>query len=221
MMKEPIDNTMHDWPVFVVALTGGIASGKTTVSDLFAELGVPIIDTDLIARDLVEPGQPLLSSIVATFGQELLDAYGRLKRRKLRDLIFNNREKRRQLDALMHPEIAVEARRRIKAVDTGYCILVIPLLKEKDGYAGIDRVLVVDTAPETQIKRLSTRDDVSRAQAESALAAQTTRQQRLEIADDIISNSGLEEELRHKVQDLHQFYLYLCASKSNREHEPQ
>ena len=181
--------------VFVVALTGGIASGKTTVSDLFAELGVPVIDADLIARELVEPGQPLLASIVAAFGQELLDAYGRLKRRKLRKLVFGDTEKRLQLESLMHPEIAAEAQFRIGEVKFDYCILVIPLLAEKGGFAGVNRVLLVDTDVETQLERLGARDDVSPAQARAVLELQATREQRHAIADDVIDNSGLKTGL--------------------------
>lgn len=196
--------------VLVVALTGGIASGKTTVSGLFEELGVPVVDTDVIARELVEPGQPLLSSVVAAFGQELLDAYGRLKRKKLRNIIFSNREKRLRLEALMHPEIAEEARRRIGELDSGYCLLVIPLLAEKGGFVGVDRVLLVDVSPEIQMERMQARDGASASQVEEVLAAQATRKQRLAIADDVIENSGPIAALREKVLELHRFYLSLC-----------
>jgi len=215
-----MDTAQHDSQaqqgVFVVALTGGIASGKTTVSGLFAELGVTIIDTDLIARALVEPNQPLLASVVAAFGHELLDAYGRLKRRKLRDLIFSSEEKRELLDSLMHPEIAAEARRRINAVKSGYCILVIPLLFEKGGYAGVDRVLVVDASPEVQIERLTTRDSVSRAQAEAALASQAERATRLSIADEIVDNSGTRAQLEDRVLALDRLYLSMCGTGSRK-----
>jgi dephospho-CoA kinase len=196
---------------FVVALTGGIASGKTLVSTLFSELGVPIIDTDLIARELVEPGQPLLASIVSAFGQELLDAYGRLKRRKLRALIFSNTEKREQLDAIMHPQIAAVARDRINQVRSGYCILVIPLLAEKGKYSGVDRILVVDTDIATQLARLSARDEVSDEQAQAAIAAQASREQRLVIADDVIENTGNKADLKLKVEELNNTYLSYCS----------
>ena len=196
--------------VFVIALTGGVASGKTTVSDLFAELGVPVIDTDIIARELVEPGEPLLASIVSAFGHELLDAYGKLQRRKLRKLIFSNQEKREQLEALMHPQIAAEARLRINSVRSGYCLLVIPLLAEKGGYAGVDRILVIDTDEESQLHRLTSRDDVARDQAVAVLEAQASREQRLSIADDVITNSGEVSDLKDKVRSLHQSYLSYC-----------
>ena len=193
--------------MMVVALTGGIASGKSTVAELFAKRGVEIIDTDVIARDLVAPGQPMLGSIVQAFGQELVDAYGRLKRRMLRELIFRYPDKRRQLEALMHPEIAAEARRQISEVRTAYCILVIPLLAETGGFAGIDRVLVVDAAPETQLSRLAARDEVSAEEANATLAAQASREQRLAIADDVISNDGSLQDLEARVEQLHQAYL--------------
>ncbi len=197
--------------VFVVALTGGIASGKTTVSDLFADLGVPVIDTDVIARDLVEPGQPILASIVSAFGHELLDVYGRLRRANLRKLIFNSAEKRQQLEAIIHPHIAVEARAQIKLVCAPYCILVVPLLAETSGYAGADRVLVVDTHSETQVERLRERDGVSAEQAVASLQAQVSREERLTIADDVIENSGNKADLEKKVQDLHLAYLAYCS----------
>ncbi len=203
--------------VFVVALTGGIASGKTAVTGLFAKLGVAIIDTDIIARELLEPEQPLLASIIAALGHELLDAYGQLKRRKLRELIFANKEKRELLNSLMHPEIAAEARRQINNVKSGYCILVIPLLIEKGGYAGVDRVLVVDASPEVQIARLTARDDVSPAQAEAAIASQAERAERRSVADDLIDNSGPEALLEDRVLALHQLYLTLCGPDSERK----
>ncbi len=203
--------------VFVVALTGGIASGKTAVSARFEELGVAIIDTDIIARELVEPDQPLLACIVAAFGHELLDTNGRLKRRTLRDLIFANKEKRELLDSLMHPEIASEARRRINVAKSGYCILVIPLLIEKGGYSGVDRVLVVDVSPEVQLERLTARDDVSPLQAEAAIASQAERAARLSIADDLIDNSGPEALLEDAVLGLHQLYLSMCGAQRDSE----
>ena len=197
-------------PAFVVGLTGGIASGKSMVSRMFSDLGVPIIDTDVIARELVEPGEPLLASIVSAFGKELLDAYGRLKRRKLRKLIFSSKKKRKKLEALLHPEIAAEVRRRMQLIVDGYCMLVIPLLAESGGYPGLDRVLVVDTDPETQLKRLVKRDDVSKKQAKAALKAQVSREERLAIADDVIENSGTPEQLQEKVKALHERYLAYC-----------
>ncbi len=197
-------------PVYVVVLTGGIASGKSTVSGEFTRLGVPVIDTDVIARDLVEPGTPLLASIVGAFGKELLDAYGRLKRRRLRQLIFTDEEKRRQLEALMHPEILDEARRQIGEVEAPYCVLVIPLLAEFGRGPGIDRVLVVDVPPEVQRERLTHRDRASKSEADAALRAQATRAERLAIADDLIDNSGSLAATLERVAELHRQYLALA-----------
>jgi dephospho-CoA kinase len=196
-------------PIFVVALTGGIASGKSLVSGQFERLGVPVIDMDLVARDLVEPGQPLLSSIVTAFGKELLDAYGRLRRRQLRDLIFSDAEKRTQLEALLHPRIVEESLKRIAAVKGPYCVLVIPLLAEIDRSGVAHQVLVVDAPEEMQIQRLMVRDGVTREQAELALAAQTTREKRLALADDVIENSGEIADLTEQVDALHRKYLNL------------
>lgn len=192
---------------YVVALTGGIASGKSMVSDLFEELGVPVVDADVIARELVEPGQPLLSSIVGALGKELLDAYGRLKRRKLREMIFASPEIRATLEQIMHPRIIEEAERRIMAVTAPYCILVIPLLAESGSRGPVDRVLVVDAESEIRIKRLMARDGMSRKEVQAALAAQASRETRLAIADDIIDNSGDSSQLPTRVESLHQRYL--------------
>lgn len=197
--------------LFVVALTGGIASGKSAVSGLFEDLGVEVVDTDVIARELVEPGKPLLNSIVSAFGQELLDAYGRLKRLKLRKIIIRDDQKRAQLEAMMHPEIAVEVSRRLGEIkDAPYCVLVVPLLAEKGGYKAADRVLVVDTDRETQVERVMKRDNISREQAVASLAIQASREQRLAIADDIIRNQGTLEELALHVQRLHEKYLQMA-----------
>lgn len=196
---------------YVVAMTGGIASGKSTVSDLFGELGVPIVDTDLIARELVEPGQPLLASIVSALGKELLDAYGRLKRRKLREMIFASPETRATLEKIMHPRIIQEAEERILALDVPYCLLVIPLLAESGQRASIDRVLVIDADTESRIQRLMKRDDMSREQVMAALSAQASREMRLAIADDVIDNTGDIGELAAQVATLHQRYLALST----------
>jgi dephospho-CoA kinase len=195
---------------YIVALTGGIASGKSTVSDLFAELGVPVVDTDKIARELVEPGQPLLASIVGALGKELLDAYGRLQRRKLREMIFASSETRSTLERIMHPKIIQEAEDRILRLDSPYCLLVIPLLAESGDRSSVDRVLVVDSDTETRTRRLMTRDAMTREEVEAALSAQASREARLSIADDIIDNSGEMDGLPERVRALHQRYLELA-----------
>jgi dephospho-CoA kinase len=193
-----------------VILTGGIASGKTAVSDRFAHLGVPIIDTDVIARELVQPGQPALAAIVHDFGSEVVDAGGALDRKRMRKLIFTNPDCKRRLEAILHPAIGAEVQRRIAALDAPYCILVVPLLAESGRYAWADRVLVVDVDEETQIARVMARDRSSRAQAQAILGAQASRQQRLALADDVIDNQGSLEQLDQAVAALHARYLRLA-----------
>lgn len=195
--------------MYIVGLTGGIASGKTAVSDRFAALGVPVIDTDVIARELVEPGQPVLDAIVVDFGNDIVTRKGRLRRRKLREIIFADPNKQDLLESILHPAIRAETRRQVKALETDYCIVVIPLLAESGHFDWLDRILVVDVPESTQIERLMSRDDVSEKQARASLGAQASREDRLRIANDIIDNSGEVETLNDLVQDLHHKYLSL------------
>jgi dephospho-CoA kinase len=197
--------------IFSVVLTGGIASGKTTVSDLFEELGVPVIDTDRIARELVEPGKPALKAIVKRFGADYLDGEGQLDRRKMRTAIFTDPEARTRLENILHPLIGNEVIHRISALDADYCIIVIPLYANSGAYEWVDRVLVVDAEEETQIARVMERDQINRVQAEAILASQASRQQRLALADDVILNEGPLEQLAARVQELHAGYLALGA----------
>ena len=196
---------------FVVALTGGIASGKTLISDEFARLGVPVIDTDVIAHEIVEPGQPALLEIEQVFGAQILNVNGGLKRSELRGLIFSDPDARRKLEAILHPKIRQEVSKSISEVTSAYCILVIPLLAGRGTYPNVNRVLVVDVEPEVQIKRLMARDDCDREQAGMVLAAQASREQRLQIADDVLDNSGLPGLARQEVARLHRNYLELSA----------
>ena len=198
---------------YTVALTGGIASGKTLVSDEFARLGVPIIDMDIIAHEIVQPGQPGLREIEDTFGSHIVDTDGRIKRSELRALIFANPESRRKLESILHPMIRQKAGEALAQVDAAYCMLVIPLLADRSVYPNVDRVLVVDVEPETQISRLMTRDNSGRKQAEQALASQPGRNQRLKIADDILDNSGPPEQILHEVARLNLKYLQLAKNK--------
>jgi dephospho-CoA kinase len=195
--------------VLIVALTGGIGSGKSAASELFAQRGVPVIDTDHIARELVEPGQPALRAIADTFGREVLRADGSLDRRRLRERVFADPEQRRRLEAILHPRIQDEVTRRVAELDVPYCIVVVPLLMESGtGYA-VDRILVVDVPPEIQLERTRARDGISDAQARAILAAQASRAERLAVADDIIDNAGSLEALESQVQALHSKYREL------------
>ena len=192
-------------------LTGGIASGKTAVSDCFARLGTAVIDTDLIARELVEPGRPALNRIAKDLGAEFLDHKGGLNRRKMRQAIFTDPELKTRLEAILHPLIAAETVQRVKALDASYCILVIPLYAQSSAYDWINRVLVVDVSEETQIKRVMARDQISKQQAQAILSAQSNRRDRLTLADDVIDNSGSLSELQSKTEVLHKKYLRLAT----------
>jgi len=197
---------------FRVALTGGIASGKTTVADLFAALGVPVIDTDVIARQVVEPGQPALAAVVAAFGPDVLDADGRLDRRRMRARIFADPTARQRLESILHPAIRTEMERRSSEAGGPYQVLVIPLLAEGKRRDHVNRVLLVDVPESLQIERLVLRDGVSHEQARLSLGAQATRAERLTMADDVVRNTGSVDELQGQVARLHQLYLGLAAA---------
>jgi dephospho-CoA kinase len=200
---------------FRIALTGGIASGKTAVANEFIRLGVPVLDSDQIARDVVEPGTAALALIIRQFGSEILDSTGRMDRRKMRELVFADPAKRKQLEAITHPAIREELARKSASAGGPYQIHAIPLLTEGGRAKSYDRVLVVDCPEELQIARLMQRDGVDETQARRALAAQASRQQRLAIADDIIENTGALDTLREHVADLHAKYLNLAARQQN------
>jgi dephospho-CoA kinase len=211
--------TQPDPSPYRVALTGGIASGKTTVANLFAELGVPLIDSDLIAREVVEPGQPALDAVAAAFGRDVLGPDGRLDRRRLREIIFSDPAARARLEGILHPAIRAEMdRQSAAAAATGpYQLLVIPLLAEGGGGRGnrADRVLVVDVPESTQIERLMARDAVTREQAQASLQAQANRAARLAIANDVVINTGHIDELRAQVAGLHERYSKWARMKGN------
>jgi dephospho-CoA kinase len=196
--------------IFVVVLTGGIASGKTAVSDLFARRDVPIIDTDVIAHEIVEPGQPALEQIRNELGQEFISSEGRLDRRKMRNAIFADPELRLKLEGILHPAITAEASRQVALLDEPWCILVVPLLVESGLFPWIDRVLVVDADESIQIQRVMARDKISRKRAQAILDAQAGRQQRLSLADDIIENNGSLEQLEIAVHRLFTKYTELA-----------
>ena len=198
-----------------VALTGGIASGKTTVANLFAALGVAVVDTDLLAREVVAPGSPLLPQIAAHFGDSVLLPDGSLNRAKLRERVFAEPAERHWLEQLTHPAIRALTDARCDSAAGRYVIIAIPLLVETQGTARFDRVLVVDCDPSIQLARLQARDGATREQAERMLAAQATRQQRLVIADDVIRNDGDLENLRGQVEKLHGAYSNAASAQSD------
>lgn len=202
-----------------IGLTGGIASGKSTVANMFAELGATIIDTDVIARDVVAPGQPALDEIAATFGESLIDDDGTLDRGALRKLVFADDEARKRLEAIVHPRIqdetgrqsmrAAAARRQSARASGEYQIIVVPLLIKSSLKDLVDRILVVDCDEETQIRRLTARDTESEDQARRMLAAQSSREERLAIADDVIRNDDSLASTLDQVATLHEIYRSL------------
>jgi dephospho-CoA kinase len=202
---------MNRTPPLIVVLTGGIASGKTAASDRFAQLGAPVIDTDRIARDVVEPGSDGLAAVEREFGAAIVKD-GALDRAALRERIFDDADARKRLESILHPRIADEARRRIAEVDAPYAILVVPLLIESGLFGDADRVLVVDVPEDVQIQRLMERDGIARDRAEAALAAQASRGQRLARADDIIVNTGSLADLAAEVDRLHVAYRELAET---------
>ncbi len=201
---------------FRVALTGGIACGKTTVANLFAALGVTLIDTDQLAREVVAPGSALLPRVIEHFGSEVVAADGSLDRRALRSRVFADPAERRWLEQLTHPAIRELTDARSAASKGGYAMVAIPLLVETQGAKRFDRVLVVDCAPELQLARLQARDGSTRAEAQNMLAAQVSREQRLAVADDIIHNDGDIAALRDRIEKLHRQYVAASAAQSDK-----
>jgi dephospho-CoA kinase len=197
----------------LIALTGGIASGKTAVAQSFAKLEVPVIDTDQIARDIVEPGSPILAQLAIEFGADVLDSAGRLDRARMRDRVFADPAQRKKLEGILHPAIRQELQRRSAQAGGAYQIHVIPLLVETAQRGNYDRVLVVDCPEEEQLRRLTSRDGSSLEQAKNILAAQASRQQRLSVADDVIVNTGTVEELPGFVATLHKNYSLLAQTR--------
>jgi len=198
---------------YTVALTGGIGSGKSTIANAFASLGVDIVDADIIARQVVEKGQPALAAIHARFGDDVLHPDGSLNRPALRQKIFSSPAEKRWIDNLLHPLIHAETRQQLALTQSLWCLWVVPLLVENNLQHLADRVLVVDVDRETQLARTMSRDNISREQAENILAAQATREARLAVADDIIDNCGSPETVTTHVAELNQRYLALAATR--------
>jgi dephospho-CoA kinase len=201
--------------IFRVGLTGGIASGKSTVTKLFKALGVPIIDSDELARDVVEPGQPPLERLVERFGPSILTPDGRLDRPALRTIVFSDPKARADLEALTHPAIGAALERQSAASGGPYQILVIPLLVEKNLGPQLGRVLVIDCDPDLQIRRLQARDGSTVEEAQAILNAQASRAARLNAAHDVITNDREAGALRDQVSALHARYLqYASAARA-------
>ena len=194
-----------------IGLTGGIASGKSTVAALFAARGVPVLDTDQLARDVVEPGQPAFGEVVATFGPDVLGPDGRLDRPRLRARVFADPDARKRLEAILHPAIRAELARRADAAGGPYQVWVIPLLVEGGQVDRVDRILVVDCPAEVQLSRVMARDGGTEEAARAILSAQASREQRLAEADDVIVNDGSEADLAPQVAALDEKYRALVT----------
>lgn len=196
---------------YVVGVSGGIGSGKTTVTNAFAKLDVDIIDADVIARDVVAQGTEGLRAIVEKFGPGILDQGQCLNRRALRQIIFSDEQAKQWLNQLLHPLIRQETLRQTISATSSYCMLSVPLLVENGSYKNVDRVLIVDVPEASQLARSMARDDADEALIRSIMASQASRQQRLEVADDVIDNSGDESALTVQISRLHHKYLGYAA----------
>jgi dephospho-CoA kinase len=195
-----------------IGLTGGIGCGKSTVAALFTDYNTPVIDADVIAHQLTQSGQKAVAEIAQAFGTVIMNADGSLNRAQLRELIFSDAAKKHQLEAILHPLIFTQMQAQVDLLDSAYCIICIPLLIEKHRMDFVDRVLVVDCPESLQLERVKRRDHLTLAQIQSIIAAQTTRTQRLRVADEIIDNSKPAVQLAEQVKKLHNLYLNLSST---------
>lgn len=197
---------------YIVALSGGIASGKTTVANLFAQRGVPIVDADIIARQVVEKGSLTLATLAQHFGQHILTPCGELNRSKLRDIIFQDPNERMWLNHYLHPIIHAETEKQLSQITYPYVIWVVPLLIENNLHLRANRVLIIDTPTEVQIARLQKRDNIDENLAKNMLLSQASNDERISYADDIIVNNGQISALSSQIEQLHSKYLKLSQN---------
>ena len=195
--------------MLIVALTGGIGAGKSAAVDMFRQHNVPVIDTDIIARELVDTDQNILDAITAAFGNDILDDKQQLDRSKLRQIVFNDTQKRETLQNILHPRIHQQVMHDIETVSSNYCIIVIPLLVESQHEYPHDRVLLIDADESKQLERATNRDDASKESIKKIMAAQASRKERCTAANDIIDNNGTLEDLQKQVDALHIKYSAL------------
>ncbi len=187
-----------------VGLTGGIGSGKSLVSEQFRDLNVPIIDADVIARELVSPGSPALNQLIKLFGHEIIKSDGQLDRQKVKQLVFSNQAAKNQLEAVLHPLIQKEIYHQAQSIHERYCLIVIPLLFEnKENYQWLEKIIVVDLPEAIQVERTCQRDTMTQALAQKIISKQATRQARLAFADFIIDNSQDKANTKKQVEHIH------------------
>jgi len=199
--------------MFVIGLTGGIGSGKSTVASIFVNLGIEVINADQLARDVVEPGSPALVTIVERYGEYILQEDGSLNRSQLREIVFADANEREWLEQLTHPLIAQLIKDQLRAVSSPYAILESPLLIETDQKELVDRILVIDIVEETQLQRTLARDDSTEATIKAIVNSQIPREQRLEAADDIVDNSAKFGATEREVLRLHDQYLLMANAQ--------
>lgn len=197
-----------------IGLTGGIGSGKTAASDYFETLGVTVVDADIVAREVVEPGTPALASIAQHFGGDILEPSGRLDRASLRTIIFRDAQEKKWLEALLHPIIRTEITQQLSTATSAYSILVSPLLFETDQHCLVHRTLLIDLPVEQQIERASKRDGAEEAQIRAIIAQQMSRACKIEKADDIIVNDKDLDALHAEIRRIHQHYLELAHAQN-------
>ena len=196
-----------------IGLTGGIGSGKSAVADRFKRYGIPVIDSDILTRELVVPGSSALQDIVQRFGETITNPEGQLDRKALRKIIFEDRQARRDLESILHPAVREEINKRLNGLNAPYCLVVIPLMVESGMTTMFERIIVVDCSEAQQIERVMQRDSCSEQEARNILNSQASRRDRLNIATDIIQNTGDFNDLERKVERLHHFFLGLAGKK--------
>lgn len=197
-----------------IGLTGGIGSGKSAASSHFETLGIRVIDADIVAREVVEPGTSALNQIATHFGKDILLESGELDRRQLRSVIFNNSDEKAWLEKLLHPIIRTSIIEQLNTANSSYAVLVSPLLFETDQHSLVDRTLLIDVPESIQVERASQRDDTNPDQIKAIMAQQMSRACKLEKADDIILNDKDLPTLRQNVETLHQYYLELSHGQN-------
>ena len=207
MDNQPIKHSLR------IGLTGGIGSGKTTVSELFIKLDVPVIDADKISHQITQSGQPAFSALINEFGPDIIGENGELRRDYLRNLVFKEESQRKRLEAITHPLIHNEIEKKINCVNYPYCIISIPLLIETRLETIVDRILVIDIAEQLQIIRTCKRDGVSQEDVERIMQSQIKRETRLQAADDVINNDKDTDKLQKQVITLHEKYLAMSKSR--------
>lgn len=204
----------ENFKAYVVGLTGGIGSGKTVASDRFKALGAPIIDTDIIAREVVEPGSPTLTQLVDAFGDQILQKSGSLDRTVLREIAFSSPENKAQLDSITHPAIRIETLKQTADADFPYCVVVVPLLSPNSGFSSfMQRVLAVSADKQTKVERVKKRSYLSEEEVLAIMNTQLSDAEREEFADDIIHNDGTIEEAQALADQLHEQYLELSLTR--------